>query len=139
MLRRILHRAIAWYNNTPSILTTPLSATECWHGSGSSAFGVKMLPPLSYIARHAIMFVCTHSVQMKMKDGRETKLIVGQKVWCLDGQYYIAEDVSLRGEYRIRRGTHPLDTYTLLSAYHNGKVLPCFDTERYNVLVEING
>ena len=135
MLRKLLNRAIAWYTRSQHVLTTPLSATDCWHNN----LGIPNAPPAQGMARHAIMFVCTESMDVAYKNGQPTKLIVGQKIWCLDGLYFIAEDVSFRGEYRIRRRSKALDTYAFFQGVSTKRILPCFNMELANVAVEIIG
>ena len=135
MLRKLWNSAIAWYTRSQSVLTTPLSTTECWHNS----LGIPSAPPAQAMARHAILFLCTESMDVRYKSGQSTKLIVGQKIWCLDGLYFIAEDVSFRGEYRIRRGSRALDTYSFFQGVSTKRILPCFNMELANVPVEIIG
>jgi hypothetical protein len=132
-------RAIAWsLNTTPEQLRhaeqmTAQLVAEMAAGSRTPNTGNPWT-----VAKRALRLVCTNNAIVRNSHDNEVTLFHGQFIWCLDGAYYAAEDVTFQGVYRVRRGPVSLNSLDILLAVREGKIMPLHpDTEVYDLPVEV--
>ena len=91
------------------------------------------------IARNAICLYVRRNRVLKSETGLDVVLMIGHKIWCLDGMYYVSEDTEFNGSYLVRRGRAPLNAVLVLTAVADGSIVVSSRGQLRNLPVEVIG